>query len=32
MGREISKGLGVEVDTKIHGVQQNIGLVLVFNE
>jgi hypothetical protein len=24
--------LGVETNTKIHGVQQNIGLVLIFNE
>jgi hypothetical protein len=24
--------LGVETNTKIHGVQQNIGLILVFSE
>ncbi len=29
--RKISKGLGLEADTKIQNVQQNIGLVLVFN-
>jgi len=28
----ISKGLWLEVDTKSYGVQQNISLVLIFNE
>jgi hypothetical protein len=29
---KIYRGLGVEADTKIRGVQQNISLVLMFSE
>jgi hypothetical protein len=28
---EVSKGLGLETNSKIHIVRQNVGLVMVFN-
>ncbi len=30
-GWDISRGLGLETNNKIHNVQQNVGLFMVFN-